>query len=50
MHGVCRYNEHVYDLLRPSKKALKVREHKVMGPYVEKLAVLAVDSYGNDDL
>ena len=39
------YNEQVFDLLRPSKKILKVRNHKSIGPYVEGLAQLAVNSY-----
>lgn len=42
------YNEKVADLLAiggNSKKELKVREHKVMGPYVEGLARLAVANY-----
>ena len=40
-----RYNEQVFDLLRPSKTILKVRNHKSIGPYVEGLAQLAVNSY-----
>ena len=40
------YNERVRDLLNPrSKGNLKVREHPVMGPYVEDLAKLAVTSF-----
>jgi len=42
------YNEKVADLLAirgAGKKELKVREHKVMGPYVEGLARLAVAKY-----
>lgn len=39
------YNEKVRDLLgdvRNSKKSLRVREHKILGPYVEGLTKLAV--------
>ena len=38
------YNEQVRDLLKvgPKKKPLRVREHKVLGPYVEGLTKLAV--------
>ncbi|KPP67219.1 kinesin-like protein KIF13B-like [Scleropages formosus] len=41
------YNEKVRDLLDPkgSRQALKVREHKVLGPYVDGLSRLAVASY-----
>lgn len=39
------YNEKVSDLIRPSAKTLRVRTNKVVGPYVEGLACLAVDSY-----
>lgn len=42
------YNEKVRDLLgdvSTQKKALKVREHKVMGPYVEGLTKLAVQDH-----
>ncbi|KAF7704029.1 kinesin-like protein KIF13B isoform X3 [Silurus meridionalis] len=41
------YNEKVRDLLDPkgSRQALKVREHKVLGPYVDGLSRLAVRSY-----
>ncbi|VDN25393.1 unnamed protein product [Gongylonema pulchrum] len=41
------YNEKVRDLLDPRKtsKNLKVREHKVLGPTVDGLSVLAVSSY-----
>jgi kinesin family protein 13 len=44
------YNEQVRDLLKPQqvgakKKELKVREHKVLGPYVEGLTKLAVANY-----
>ncbi|CAI5683075.1 unnamed protein product [Oreochromis niloticus] len=41
------YNEKVRDLLDPkgSRQALKVREHKVLGPYVDGLSRLAVTSY-----
>ncbi|GAA6068839.1 kinesin-like protein KIF13B isoform X1, partial [Tachysurus ichikawai] len=41
------YNEKVRDLLDPkgSRQALKVREHKVLGPYVDGLSRLAVACY-----
>ncbi|EJU06137.1 kinesin-like protein [Dacryopinax primogenitus] len=40
------YNEKVRDLLNPKNSGnLKVREHPVMGPYVEDLAKLVVGSY-----
>lgn len=41
------YNEKVHDLLDPGphKQSLKVREHSVLGPYVDGLAQLAVTSY-----
>ena len=42
------YNEKVYDLLdltSTSKSGLKVRENKVLGPYVDGLSQLAVVSY-----
>ena len=48
------YNEKVHDLLDPttsSKHGLKVREHSVLGPYVDGLSQLAVSSYQEiDDL
>ena len=43
------YNEKVHDLLDPttssSRHGLKVREHNVLGPYVDGLSQLAVISY-----
>ncbi|KAJ8271049.1 hypothetical protein GJAV_G00122190 [Gymnothorax javanicus] len=41
------YNEKVRDLLDPkgNRQALRVREHKVLGPYVDGLSRLAVTSY-----
>uniref|UniRef100_A0A8C3AIJ4 Kinesin family member 13B n=1 Tax=Cyclopterus lumpus TaxID=8103 RepID=A0A8C3AIJ4_CYCLU len=41
------YNEKVRDLLDPKggKQTLRVREHKVLGPYVDGLSRLAVASY-----
>ncbi|XP_078261554.1 kinesin-like protein KIF13B isoform X1 [Rhinoraja longicauda] len=41
------YNEKVRDLLDPkgSRHSLKVREHKVLGPYVDGLSKLAVTNY-----
>eukprot|EP00043_Microstomoeca_roanoka_P019278 m.215114 g.215114 ORF g.215114 m.215114 type:complete len:1342 (-) comp16972_c4_seq1:3575-7600(-) len=40
------YNEKVQDLLSPSQKGnLRLREHKILGPYVEGLSKLAVSSF-----
>ncbi|XP_076306917.1 kinesin-like protein KIF13A isoform X2 [Tachypleus tridentatus] len=41
------YNEKVHDLLDPkgSRQSLKVREHNILGPYVDGLSTLAVSSY-----
>ncbi|KAM4028198.1 kinesin-like protein KIF13A isoform 2-T2 [Anomaloglossus baeobatrachus] len=41
------YNEKVRDLLDPkgSRQSLKVREHKVLGPYVDGLSQLAVTKF-----
>ena len=40
------YCERVRDLLNPSNKNnLRVREHPLLGPYVEDLSKLAVQSY-----
>lgn len=41
------YNEKVHDLLdpKPNKHSLKVREHNVLGPYVDGLSQLAVTSF-----
>lgn len=41
------YNEKVHDLLdpKPNKQSLKVREHNVLGPYVDGLSQLAVTSF-----
>ncbi|XP_041697595.1 kinesin-like protein KIF1A isoform X1 [Coregonus clupeaformis] len=46
------YCERVRDLLNPKNKGnLRVREHPLMGPYVEDLSKLAVTSYNDiDDL
>jgi kinesin family protein 13 len=43
------YNEKVRDLLsaKSEKHALKVREHKTLGPYVESLSKLAVTSFND---
>ncbi|KAI7938110.1 hypothetical protein MJO28_015030 [Puccinia striiformis f. sp. tritici] len=42
------YNERVRDLLNPKNKGnLRVREHPSLGPYVEDLSKLAVQSYSN---
>ena len=38
------YNEKVRDLLNPSDKCLKVREHAATGPYVDGLVKTAVQS------
>ncbi|KRF80502.1 uncharacterized protein Dvir_GJ19868, isoform B [Drosophila virilis] len=45
------YNEKVHDLLdpKPNKHSLKVREHNVLGPYVDGLSQLAVASYQDID-
>ncbi|KAI8799577.1 hypothetical protein BJ742DRAFT_765031 [Cladochytrium replicatum] len=43
------YNERVRDLLNPNNSGnLRVREHPVLGPYVEELSKLVVSSY--DDI
>lgn len=41
------YNERVHDLLDPTsnKQSLRVREHNVLGPYVDGLSKLAVTSF-----
>lgn len=41
------YNEKVHDLLDPagSRNSLKVREHNILGPYVDGLSTLAVSSF-----
>ena len=46
------YNEKVRDLLVPTtantaQKSLRVREHPVLGPYVEDLSKLVVRSYAD---
>lgn len=45
------YNEKVHDLLDPktNKQSLKVREHNVLGPYVDGLSQLAVSSFEDID-
>ncbi|XP_018578799.1 kinesin-like protein KIF13B isoform X2 [Anoplophora glabripennis] len=45
------YNEKVHDLLDPQthKQSLKVREHNVLGPYVDGLSQLAVTSFQDID-
>ncbi|KAL0268806.1 UNVERIFIED_CONTAM: hypothetical protein PYX00_010619 [Menopon gallinae] len=45
------YNERVHDLLdpKPNKQSLKVREHNVLGPYVDGLSQLAVTSFQDID-
>ncbi|XP_017772629.1 PREDICTED: kinesin-like protein KIF13B isoform X2 [Nicrophorus vespilloides] len=45
------YNEKVHDLLDPktNKQSLKVREHNVLGPYVDGLSQLAVTSFQDVD-
>ncbi|XP_043476457.1 kinesin-like protein KIF13A isoform X2 [Leptopilina heterotoma] len=45
------YNEKVHDLLdlKPNKQSLKVREHNVLGPYVDDLSQLAVTSFQDID-
>merc|ERR1711879_212932 len=41
------YSERVYDLLNPSnnQKSLRVREHPLIGPYVEGLSRCVVSSF-----
>ena len=40
------YCERVRDLLNPqNEKSLRVREHPILGPYVEDLSKLVVTSY-----
>ncbi len=42
------YCERVRDLLNPNTKGnLRVREHPLLGPYVEDLSKLAVTSYND---
>jgi kinesin family protein 1 len=42
------YNEKVRDLLNPKNKGnLKVREHPSLGPYVEDLSRLVVNSFAD---
>jgi hypothetical protein len=42
------YNEKVQDLLNPQKHAaMRVREHKILGPYVEGLSKLAVNDFSS---
>ncbi|KAK7489386.1 hypothetical protein BaRGS_00019330, partial [Batillaria attramentaria] len=45
------YNEKVHDLLDPkgSHQHLKVREHNILGPYVDGLSLLAVASFEDID-
>ncbi|XP_041975896.1 kinesin-like protein KIF13A isoform X3 [Aricia agestis] len=45
------YNERVHDLLDPetTRRSLRVREHAVLGPYVDGLSRLAVTSYQDID-
>ncbi|KAG5679191.1 hypothetical protein PVAND_008778 [Polypedilum vanderplanki] len=45
------YNEKVHDLLdpKPNRQTLKVREHNVLGPYVDGLSQLAVASFEDID-
>ena len=44
------YNEKVHDLLNPRNKgSLKVREHPSLGPYVEDLSRLVVNSFEDID-
>jgi len=44
------YNERVRDLLDPKgKHNLKVREHNILGPYVDDLSTLAVSSFEDID-
>ncbi|XP_052757774.1 kinesin-like protein KIF13B isoform X2 [Galleria mellonella] len=45
------YNERVHDLLDPetTRRSLRVREHAVLGPYVDGLSQLAVTSFHDID-
>ncbi|XP_053609168.1 kinesin-like protein KIF13B isoform X3 [Plodia interpunctella] len=45
------YNERVHDLLDPetTRRSLRVREHAVLGPYVDGLSQLAVSSFQDID-
>jgi len=45
------YNEKVHDLLDPRgvKQSLRVREHNILGPYVDGLSTLAVSSFEEID-
>ncbi|XP_062524750.1 kinesin-like protein KIF13B isoform X2 [Bombyx mori] len=45
------YNERVHDLLDPetTRRSLRVREHAVLGPYVDGLSLLAVSSFKDID-
>lgn len=45
------YNEKVHDLLdlKPNKQSLRVREHTLLGPYVDGLSQLAVTSFEDID-
>ena len=45
------YNEKVHDLLNPKggKQNLRVREHNILGPYVDGLSTLAVSSFEEID-
>ena len=43
------YNEKVHDLLDPKKQNLRVREHNILGPYVDGLSTLAVSSFAEID-
>ncbi|XP_049881981.1 kinesin-like protein KIF13B isoform X2 [Pectinophora gossypiella] len=43
------YNERVHDLLDPERRSLRVREHAVLGPYVDGLSQLAVTSFNDID-
>ncbi|XP_073957277.1 kinesin heavy chain 73 isoform X2 [Choristoneura fumiferana] len=45
------YNERVHDLLDPetTRRSLRVREHAVLGPYVDGLSLLAVSSFQDID-
>lgn len=46
------YNEKVHDLLAPrsNKANLRVREHAILGPYVDGLSTLAVSSFDEIDV
>lgn len=45
MVGEVKVGYYLTGLVHSGKSALKVREHKILGPYVENLSKLAVRSF-----